>query len=53
VIITNWIIKTKRLEEYNLVKILNNNGRGLGKLLPDYTNLNNTQGIKKKKILRC
>ena len=34
-------METKRLEEYNLVKIFNDNGRGLGRLLLDYTNLNN------------
>ena len=40
-IITNWIIKIKRLEEYNLVKIFNNNRRGLNKPLLDCTNPNN------------
>ena len=29
------------LEEYNLIKIFNNNRRGLGKPLLDYTNFNN------------
>jgi len=34
-------MEIKRLEEYNLVKILNNNGRGLGKLLLNCINPNN------------
>jgi len=42
-------MEIKRLEEYNLVKIFNNNGRGLSKLLLDYINFNNIQGIKKRR----
>jgi len=30
----------KRLEEYSLIKIRNNNRKGLSRLLPDYTNPN-------------
>jgi len=34
-------MEIKRLEKYNLIKILNDNRRGLSRLLLDYTNLNN------------
>ena len=40
-IIINWIMEIKRLEEYNLVKILDDDGRGLGRPLLDCINLNN------------
>jgi len=34
-------MEIKKLEEYSLIKIFNNNRRGLGRPLPDYTNPNN------------
>jgi len=34
-------METKKLEEYSLAKIFNDNGRGLNRLLLDYTNFNN------------
>jgi len=51
-IITNWIMETKRLEEYSLAKILDDDGRGSGRPLPDRTNPDNAQGTKKKKMPR-
>jgi len=34
-------MEIKRLEEYSLIKIFNNDGRGLSKPLLNYTNPNN------------